>query len=153
MAVLGDGFPPEKRRAFIENRLVPGCIIRIEVKFPQTTKPKFLVLVADDDPDCCMFIVNSEIHPFIQARPHLLKCQVKIDTANHAFLKRDSYLACDKTLRLRRSDVVTELMKNVAGVQGSISTDVRDEIVSAVKAARTLSPVEKSQILVSLRDK
>lgn len=150
MALLGDGFPAEKRRAFVEDKLVPGCIIRIEVKFPETTKPKFLVLVADDDPDCCLFIVNSAIHPFVEARPHLLKCQVKIDAANHAFLKRDSYLACEKTLRLRKSEVVAELMKDIGRVQGKISADVRAEIVAAVKFARTLSPAEKTNILASL---
>ena len=106
MARLGDRFPAENRRAFAETKLVPGCSVRIDVKFPETTKPKFLVLVADDDPDYCLFIVNSTIHPFIAARPHLLKCQVKIDVSGHGFLKRDSYLACDKLLRLRRDDVL-----------------------------------------------
>jgi hypothetical protein len=152
MALLGDGFPAEKRRAFVEAKLVPGCIIRIEVKFPETTKPKFLVLVADDDPDCWLFIVNSVIHPFIESRPHLLKCQVKIDAAGHRFLKRDSYLACDKTLRLRKSEVIAELIKDVGCIQGAISDDVRAEIIAAVKFARTLSPAEKANILASLDD-
>ena len=48
MARLGDRFPAENRRAFAETKLVPGCSVRIDVKFPETTKPKFLVLVADD---------------------------------------------------------------------------------------------------------
>ena len=61
MARLGDGFPADKRRAFVERRLVPGCVVRIVVKFPETTKAKFLVLVADDDPEYCLFIVNSNI--------------------------------------------------------------------------------------------
>lgn len=78
MALLGDGFPAEKRQAFVEGKLVPGCIVRIDVKFSETTNPKFLVLVADDDPDCCLFIVNSAIHLFVEVRPHLLKCQGKI---------------------------------------------------------------------------
>lgn len=58
MALLGDGFPADKRRDFAEKMLVPGCVIRIDVKFPEMTKPKFLVLVADDDQDYCLFIVN-----------------------------------------------------------------------------------------------
>ncbi|MBI3916802.1 MAG: hypothetical protein HY322_07315 [Betaproteobacteria bacterium] len=64
MAKLGDGFPTEKRRAFVEKTLVPGCVVRIAVKFRETAKPKLLVLVADDDPDYFLFIINSEIHPF-----------------------------------------------------------------------------------------
>ena len=150
MARLGDGFPAEKRRAFIERRLIPGCVVRLQVKFPETTKPKFLVLVADDDPDYCLFIVNSRIHPFVESRPHLLKCQVKVTAGDHEFLKRDSYLGCDKVLRLRRDDVLRELMGNVGAIEGNISDDVRNNIVAAVKFAVTLSPAEKSKILVSL---
>jgi len=95
MALLGDGFPAHKRRAFAEKMLVPGCVIRIDVKFPDTTKPKFLVLVADDDPDYCLFIVNSTVNSYVAARSELAKCQVKLALSGHPFLKRDSYLACE----------------------------------------------------------
>jgi len=150
MARLGDGFPAEKRRAFVEKKLVPGCVVRIEVRFPETIKPKFLVLVADDDLDYCLFIVNSTIHPFIAARPHLLKCQVKIDVSGHGFLKRDSYLACDKLLRLRRDDVLREVTANVGAIEGQISDAVKDQVIAAVKFATTLSHAEKAKILGSL---
>ncbi len=150
MARLGDGFPAEKRRAFVEKKLVPGCVVRIEVRFPETTKPKFLVLVADDDLDYCLFIANSTIHPFIAARPHLLKCQVKIDVSGHGFLKRDSYLACDKLLRLRRDDVLREVAANLGAIEGQISEAVKDQVIAAVKFATTLSHFEKTKILGSL---
>lgn len=152
MATLGDGFPPEKRRAFIEKALVPGCVVRIDVKFPEVTKPKLLVLVADDDPDYCLFIVNSVINPYIAARPHLLKCQVKIKVAEHDFLRRDSYLGCDKILRLRRDEVISELTKDLGSIKGRVSDGTKDQIAAAVKFATTLSPIEKAKILASLDD-
>ncbi|MFM9971175.1 MAG: hypothetical protein ACKVQK_22505 [Burkholderiales bacterium] len=150
MARLGDRFPADHRRAFVEKKLVPGCIVRIEVKFPEITKPKFLVLVADDDPDYCLFVVNSTIHPFITAHPHLLKCQVKIDVSGHGFLKRDSYLACDKLIRLRRADVLREITANVGAIEGQISDSVKDQVIAAVKFATTLSNAEKAKILGSM---
>ena len=150
MARVGDGFPAEKRRAFVERRLIPGCVVRLQVKFPETTKPKFLVLVADDDPDYCLFIINSRIHPFISSRPHLLKCQVRIEASEHDFLGKDSFLACDKLLRLRRDDVIRELIANVAAIEGNISDDAKNEVIAAVKFAITLSPAEKAKILASM---
>ena len=152
MASIGDRFPPEKRRAFVEQRLVPGCVIRIEVKFPEVTKPKYLVLVADDDPEIWTFIINSEINEYVTARPHLLKCQVKIAAADHAFILHDSHLACDKVLHLHRADVIRELMANMAGIKGSVADDVRDQICAAVKFAKTLAPAEKERILSSLAE-
>lgn len=150
MSTLGEKFPPEKRRAFIAKHLVPGCVIRIDVKFPEKTKPKFLVLVADDEPEIWSFVVNSEIHRYVAARPDLLKCQVKITGADHPFLSRDSHLACDKVLHLYREEVVRELMGDLDCIKGKIADHVRDQILAAVKFAKTLTPAEKSRILSSL---
>lgn len=150
MPSLGDKFPAEKRRAFVKRHLVPGCVIRINVRFPEKTKSKFLVLVADDDPEIWTFIVNSDIHPYVAARPALLKCQVKITAADHAFLTRDSHLACEKVLHLRREDVIREVLTNIDCIKGEVSEEVRDQILAAVKFAKTLTPAEKTQILTSL---
>ena len=72
MSPLGEHFPAELLRPRIEAALKPGCVVKLLVKFPQITKDKFLVLVADDDPEYLTFIVNSEINSFITNRPHLL---------------------------------------------------------------------------------
>jgi hypothetical protein len=152
MALLGDGFPADKRRAFAETSLVPGCVIRIDVKFPEMIKPKFLVLVADDDQDYCLFIVNSTVNRYVAARSELARCQVKLDMSDHPFLKRDSYLACEKLLRLRRDDVLRELIRNVGSIKGQISDLVKEQVVAAVKFAVTLSAAEKKKILFSLSD-
>ena len=100
-----------------------------------------------------MFIVNSTIHRFVSSQPHLNKCQVNIGASDHSFLKRDSYLACDKLLRLRRDEVLREIVRDVGAVKGHISEQVKDQIIAAVKFAVTLSPAEKSKILASLTDR
>jgi hypothetical protein len=46
MPPLSDGLPEEARKKFILGKLLPGCVVRLEVKFPDKSKPKFLVLVA-----------------------------------------------------------------------------------------------------------
>jgi len=150
MARLGDGFPAEKRRAYVEKKLVPGCVVRIEVRFPETTKPKFLVLVADDDPDYCLFIVNSTIHPLIAARPQLLKCQVKIDVSGPRVPKTRFIPGVRLVLRLRRDDVLREVTANFGAIEGQISDAVKDQVIAAVKFATTLSHFEKTKILGSL---
>lgn len=150
MSPLGDFFPAQQVEEFVLKRLIPGCVIRIDVTFPQITKPKFLVLVDDGDPDYLTFIINSETHQFIESRPHLAKCQVDIDATNHPFLDYDSKIACHETLVLKRSDVLRELKRDTGKIKGHISDDVKAEIVAAVKFAKTLSAEEKNIILASL---
>jgi len=150
MAPLGEHFPPALKQQVVEGKLKPGAVIRLEVKFPQITKPKFLVLVADDEPDFWTFIVNSEISQFVASRPHMLQCQVAIDAANHAFLSHDSHVACHDVLKLKREDVLKELHADPSAIKGAISPNVRAQIIAAVKFATTLSKAQKDNILSCL---
>lgn len=150
MVSLGDSFPVAARKEAIERHLVPGAVIRIPVRFPDQTKPKFLILVADDEPDVWSFIINSEINSFVLGKPHLLQCQVKVDSKSHPFLSYDSHAACEKVLRLRRDEVIRDLLSDASGTSGHISQDVKEQICAAVKFAKTLSPDEKKRILACL---
>lgn len=150
MATLGNLFPEKQIDQHITDHFKVGCVIRVEVAFPQITKPKYLILVADNDPECLTFIINSEIHSFIANKPHLAQCQVNIDAANHPFLDHDSIIACHDVLVLKRSDVFKELKKDTGKIKGRVSNDVLLEIKSAIKIAKTLSPEVKTVILSSL---
>lgn len=121
MSPLSDGLPAEARKKFILAKLLPGCVVRLEVKFPEKSKPKFLVLVAEDDPEYWTFIINTEIHSFVHARPHLLQCQVKVDKAEHPFLQYDSHLACHEVLKLRREEVIARHLRAERPYLGSRS--------------------------------
>lgn len=150
MVALGDHFPANTVRDHVTKQLTPGWVIRIDVTFPEKTKPKFLVLVADRDPDYLTFVVNSEIHPYIAARPKLARCQVSIDAAGHPFLNRDSHIACEKVLSLKRTEVLKTLTADISCIKGQVSQPVREQIVAAVKFAVTLSDVEKAAIIDAL---
>lgn len=150
MASLGEHFPADLRRAYVEDALKPGCVIRLVVKLSTVTKPKFLVLVGTDDPEYLTFIINSEINPFVLNRPHLSKCQVSIDAASHAFLDHDSHVACHETLPIRREDVIQVLVADPSAIKGEISSDVRAQIVAAVKFAKTLDKDKKNRIIAAL---
>ncbi|MHB1591876.1 MAG: hypothetical protein ACYCTW_10140 [Sulfuricella sp.] len=150
MTSLGERFPADLRRAHVENALKPGSVIRLVVKLSTVTKPKFLVLVAMDDPEYLTFIINSEINPFISNRPHLSQCQVSIDAANHTFLDHDSHVACHETLPIRREDVIHALVADPSAIKGEISPDVRAQVVAAVKFAKTLDKDKKNRIIAAL---
>ena len=151
MSPLGEHFPAELLRPRIKAALKPGCVIKLLVKFPQITKQKFLVLVADDDPEYLTFIVNSEINSFISNRPNLLQCQVAIDVASHDFLDRDSHVACHEILPMKREDVIKTLMGDPSAIKGAVSPDVRSQIIAAVKFAKTIDRDKKNRIIAALK--
>ncbi|MEQ1526473.1 MAG: hypothetical protein ABL911_06990 [Gallionella sp.] len=150
MSPLGEHFPAELLRPRIEAALKPGCVVKLLVKFPEKTKEKFLVLVADDDPEYLTFIVNSNINPFIANKPHLLQCQVAIDAASHNFLDHDSHIACHDVLPMKREEVIKSLMTNPAGIIGNVSPDVRGQIAAAVKFAKTIDKDKKNRIIAAM---
>ena len=150
MSPLGEHFPAELLRPRIEAVLKPGCIVKLLVKFPQITKEKFLVLVANDDPEYLVFIVNSEINSFIANRPHLLQCQVAIDVASHDFLDYDSHVACHEILPMKREDVIKTLMANPSTIKGEVSPDAHNQIVAAVKFAKTIDQDKKNRIIAAM---
>jgi hypothetical protein len=152
MSLFGAHLPPELLRPRIESALKPGCVVKLLVKFPEQTKEKYLVLVADDDPDYLTFLVNSKINPFIANRPHLNQCQVAIDTTNHDFLDRDSHIACHEVLPMKREEVIKALMADPAGIKGEVSSDVRAQIIAAVKFAKTIEKDKKNRIIAARGD-
>ncbi len=149
MAKLGDAFSPGQRRESVARQLQPGAVIYLEVVFPEGRRSKYLV-IAHVGRECCTFIVNSQVHPFIEAHPALAVCQVKIDAARHAYLARDSFIACHQVLRLPTEKVITELVADLNRIKGTLHAEVLAEAIAAVKRAPTLSPAEQTQIAEAL---
>ena len=149
MAKLGDAFSDDERRKSVARQLQPGTVIYLEVVFPEGRRSKYLV-VAYVDRECCTFIVNSRILPFIEMHAALAVCQVKIDAARHAYLDRDSHIACHQVLRLPAGKVLAELSADLSRIKGALHAEVLAEVIAAVKRAPTLSPAEQTRIADAL---
>jgi hypothetical protein len=147
---LGNAFPDEFRRKQVEHCLVAGAVLYLEVVFPEVTKNKFLVLVSSSDDKFLNFIVNSETNSYIQARPHLNVCQVTLKSADHDFLAYDSKIACHDVLPIPKTQIIDALMADFGRYKGRISSVAKDDVVSAVKHAVTLSRVLQRNIIAGL---
>ena len=150
MVPLGERFPLTSRQAQVQKEFIPGCVIRVDVRFPHATKTKFLAIAYNDDEECLAFVINTKVHPLIEKKLDSRQSQVKIDCANHGFLGHDSYIACHEVLTIRKPDIIKELIADPSKIKGRVSPEVREQIVSAVKFARTISKANKSKILPCL---
>lgn len=96
MATLGDYFPQKEKEQYIDEHLQPGQILYLFCDFTTPPKEKYLVLACPGQ-NPLLFMINSEIHPFITARPELSKCQIKLDASEYE-LDHDSYINCSKVI-------------------------------------------------------
>lgn len=142
---------PEERARIISERLVPGAMLHLFCKFTRPPKEKFLIFVFRQN-EAKFFVINSTINAFIAARPNLAKCQVVVTKKAHDFLDYDSYADCTALVCVDFEDVQMQLNGDISRIKGNIAPDLRAEIQAAVKFSRTLSDVEKSNILMALQD-
>ena len=101
--------------------------------FTSHTKPfpkhKFIVILAFET-NPMGFLINSQINQFVQKRPRLLPCEVKIEQSNHTFLSHDSFLDC--------RDLFSFAAAELTDLRGSIDEATRTKILAGVAACPVL---------------
>ena len=147
---LGSAFPPKYLEAQIRRQLVPGAVIKLlrVMDDGQLHEKRFVVLHVDEQTVAC--VINSGIGPFIRVRPHLLRCQVAMLIKSHSFMSNDSHVDCSRVRAFGTSDVLRDLVAQPGWILGSITLELRDEIVAALKQSSTISAVEVTRLCASL---
>ena len=137
-------------RAQIKRQLVPGAVIKLIEMMDdgRLHEKRFVVLAVSETSICC--VINSQIAPYIQSRPHMLQCQVAMPVNEHAFMSHDSHIDCSKVKTFTTDRVIKDLSEKPAWVLGKISLEVRDQMVSALKFAPTNSVKEAENFCAEL---
>lgn len=146
---IWDKLPPVERRKYIQARLTPGRVLLLHCDFTTPLKDKFLVLVAVE-PELLFFVINSTINEFIRRKEHLMQCQVKIGHEEHPFLRYHSFINCTEAHKIALRDVYEQLEQDIGRLKDGVSPQTREQIVAAVKFAKTLTPKQKAEILFAL---
>ncbi len=141
---LGDALSPEDRLQYIRERLVPGAIFHYYCEFTNPAKHKFIV-IGRALPPTIVFLINSDISPWLQARPHLRDCQVGLLKSDHNdFLTHDSFLDCTQgERRVSLEQLEQAMMEDVMNFKGWLTAREREAVFYAVGVCRTLSAQEK----------
>jgi hypothetical protein len=111
---------------------------------------RFVLLAVDETTVTC--VINSRINDFIKHRPDLLRCQVVMPRSAHPFMDHDSHVDCSRTRSYATADVVRDLAAGPEWILGSVSPELREEIVAALKCAPTLAPSEVAFLVRALED-
>ena len=147
---LGDALSPEDRLQYIRERLVPGAIFHCYCEFTTPTKHKFIVMGRAQRPTLVL-LINSDISPWLHARPHLRDCQVSIRKSDHDFLEYDSFLDCTHAERQVSLEQLEQAMMNdLTNFKGWLTAREREAVLYAVGVCRTLSAQEKGWLVEAL---
>lgn len=146
---IGDSLPPVERRKYIQSRLTPGRVVFLHCGFTTPPKDKFLVLLALE-PEPLFFVINSKINDFIRKRAHLAQCQVEIGHEEHPFLRHHSFIDCTEARKIALRAVYDQLERETSRLKDDISPKIREQIIAAVKFAKTIPAKQKAEILSAL---
>jgi hypothetical protein len=150
MSSLGHFFPESDRMDHIRRQVLPGVVLYLFRSFTKPKKEKYLVLVCGGSVPY-LFVINSQIHKFIEDRPHLYELQVRIRESDYDFLDHDSYVDCSRVrIEMSNRDINDQLTSDVSRIKGHLIDRDRTRIAEAVARATTLSRVEKDRILQAL---
>ena len=149
---VGDSFPPEKRKAYVDRNLKPWTIIRLYCAFITDPHDKFLVVVSAV-PYLVYFFINSRPYRLAESKPGWKDTQVRIDTKNHPFLDYDSFIDCSRVQSLPIHEVEKQLVADISRIHGVVSDAVQAKVIRAVKENVTISRGKKKAILESLSRK
>jgi hypothetical protein len=105
-------------------------------------KDKFVAIMCNQ-PLLIGFFINTEIRPFIQHNPDLLKCQVKIQTSHYRFLDYDSYINCSNNPYQFNTKELTDF-------KCSINMITKAEIIKVVRESKTLEQRYQKMILANI---
>lgn len=147
MASFSFAFPSSLTEISINNHLRAGAVLRIYCSF--TTPPKFkFVMIANLEP-LEVFIINSEMPPYIQNTPDLLADQIDIPQHDHPFLEHDSILNCIEAHRtFNISDLKQEMAENFSQIyKGKLKPYLLRNVLNVVENSVNLSPIVKSRII------
>ncbi|MDU8417000.1 hypothetical protein RYA60_01865 [Pseudomonas syringae] len=135
---LGSFFPADFARMQIERQLQPGVVVKFSAEMDdgKVHEKRFVVLDASENTFTC--VINSRISRFIASDANKLKCQVAILASQHPFMSWDSHVDCSRVRTYSRAEVIDQLCTNPEWILGVIALELRDEIVGALKASRTI---------------
>ncbi len=139
---LGDLLENVDKSNLFKHSLSAGDVFLKE--FEEIDHPKFFIVagVSRDKIFLCSIYINSNIHPSVMRRQHLLELQIPLKQSNNPFLKYDSFANCSTPIPMESESLGQWIANNSCKVIGSVFQDDLKLIVDAIKNSGLLSEEE-----------
>lgn len=137
--------------AVINKHLKAGAVLRLFCDF--TTPPKYKFVMLTSVEPLQVFIINSEIHPYILNNPDLLADQVDIPQVDHSFLSHDSILNCVQAHQVFNISHLRQiLLEDFSQIyKGKLRPYVLRNVIEVIEKSVNLSKITKTQIIEAIK--
>jgi hypothetical protein len=150
MGRLGNLFSEADKHDYVDRHLRPGQVLYLFCQFTNPPKEKYVVLTCVG-PTPLLLVINSRISPFIEHRPELLRCQVRLSASDYDFLDHDSFADCSKVIdSLDETNIRGQVLADLGRAVGELTQATKREIIKAVQDAKTISNHHKKLIIDAL---
>lgn len=130
-------FDPATARQFVA-ALRPGAVLHLLQPF--IGKHKFHVLISATVERSIGFLINTLPSPFVQNRPDLLRRHLLMPVSTHPFMRHDSFIACDDTVKLpARDQLIAGLCDRTIEQVGYVSRTLFPAMVAAAEGSRMIA--------------
>ena len=142
---LGDSFSQKERDSFLKRNLVPGAVCRIDVALDDAPTPKLAILAATE-PEPIFLLINSNLCWLVENSPQRRQCQLPILRREYPFLKRDSWIDCSVTFRLRSEELWSRIVGDLGSFLGELNPSTCKSVLQKVGSSKMLSKRDKRAI-------
>jgi len=141
-----------RQEQYIRDNILPGQVLRLFCQFTTPPKNKHLLLVGIE-PSPLLFMVNSQIHPYVRSRAYLKSCQVLLKASEHFFLAHDSYVDCRNVCTtFSLDDLIMQVHRDARRLKGFINEEAQEQVIAAIKACPVLEKHSQNLILAELAE-
>ena len=124
--------------------LKAGTVIRIFSLDVDKPKVKWIIIVAGNSDAIATIFINTETR-LTDLTGSLQALQLPLSKEKCSFLKHDSYADCSDLREKSKSEINRLLQKEPGRKEGEIPQDIMQEILAALKRAKSISPILKKK--------
>lgn len=143
--MLGDYFPDELKKQFVDNNVEIGNALLVEVENFNIDHKKYVIIIALTNQDVGFVVINSIINKNIDFTSERHKNNIPIYQSDYSFLCYDSYVNCNSIHKFSIEYVKECISKDPKCVKGSISNDMLRKIHYNLSISSTISIKEKKE--------
>jgi hypothetical protein len=138
---LGDYFPKENTKAYVERNIKVGTVIKLYVSDTKPPKEKRFIIIGftEDKLTLASIYINSEINTKINWSIEQQALQVELDAIGRGYLSKKSYVDCSKFIARDASDIKEKLLKRPEAIIGNLSKPDLELILNTLKGATTIN--------------
>jgi hypothetical protein len=149
---LGEQLPEHFKKAFAQERLRAGAVVRRMV--PDTRPPKIkrcvIVGISDDLVSVGVVFINSDINFNVLPTKELQELQYLVSATGRDYVEHDSFVDCSQLFEHSYAALLRETQNEPGIILGKVTPADLAAIYSLVKNAKTISPKLKKKYHLSL---